>query len=70
MIAASLRQQNDKERVLNMRQSHLEETMKHQAILKEKNENIKQIEKSLSEAVTQVKNKELEVKHLSYYIGK
>ena len=53
-----------------MRQSHLEETMKHQAILKEKNENIKQIEKSLSEAVTQVKNKELEVKHLSYYIGK
>ena len=70
MIAASLRRQNDKEKLLNLRQSHLEESMKHQTLLKERNESIKQMEKSLSEAVTEVKNKELEVKHLSHYIGK
>ena len=70
VIVASLRRQNDKEKVLNMRQSHLEESMKHQALLTERNESIRQMEKSLNEAVTEVKNKELEVKHLSHYIGK
>ena len=53
-----------------MRQSLLEESMKHKEILKEKEENIAQLQISLSEAVTQVKNRDLEVKHLSNYIGK
>ena len=70
LLTSSLRKEDDKEKVSNMRQSQLEESMKHKEILKEKEENIAQQQISLSEAVIQVKNRDLEVKHLSSYIGK
>lgn len=60
----------DAEKVLNVKQTQLEQSSKYKEILKEKDEKIQMLQQSLEEAVTDCKNKTLEIKHLSHYIGK
>lgn len=70
VIANKWTKSRDTEKVLNVKQTQLEQSSKYKEVMKEKDQKIQTLQQNLEQALLDSKNKALEIKHLSNYIGK
>ena len=69
VVADKWSRSRDAEKVLNAKQTQLEQSSRYKEILNDKEEKIQTLQQSLEEAIAETRNKTLEIKHLSNYIG-
>ena len=62
------REPNDKEKALDAKQRQLEESFRSKELLKEKDEQIEQLQSRLMDAAVDLRERSLEIKHLTNYI--